>query len=111
NVEEVLALVVAELDALAERGISEDELSRAKGNVRADTWLGLEDSGTRMSRMGVGLLLFDEVMSVDEQLARVDAVTTADVAKLASSVLGSQRLLAVVGPFAKEDFAPLSLAP
>lgn len=108
NARGVLDLVVAELDELGAHGVSADELERAKANVRADTWLGLEDSGTRMSRIGAGLLLFDEAMSVDEQLARVDAVTRDEVAELAASIFAAERVLAVVGPFANEDFAPLS---
>jgi predicted Zn-dependent peptidase len=107
SVDEVVRLVVEELDALATEGISTDELLRAKGHLHADTWLGMEDSGTRMSRIGAGLLLFDEVLTLDEQLARVDAVSREEIAALAGEVLSSERLLTVVGPFGEEDFAPL----
>ncbi len=41
--------------------------------------LGLEDTGSRMSRLGKGELLYDDLLSVDELLARVDAVTVDDV--------------------------------
>jgi predicted Zn-dependent peptidase len=104
---EVVGLVVAELDHCAGSGITADELDRAKGHVAADLLLGLEDSGNRMSRIGAGLLLFDEVLSVDEQLARIDAVSLDEVGTLAGEVLGGRRVLAVVGPPAAGDFAPL----
>ena len=104
---EVVGLVVAELDHCADSGITADELDRAKGHVAADLLLGLEDSGNRMSRIGAGLLLFDEVLSVDEQLARIDAVSLDEVGTLAGEVLGGRRVLTVVGPPAAGDFAPL----
>jgi predicted Zn-dependent peptidase len=103
----VVDLVVAGLDAVASAGITADELARAKGHVAADMLLGLEDSGNRMSRIGAGLLLFGEVLSVDEQLARIDAVTLDEVGLLAGEVLGGRRVLAVVGPPGAGDIAPL----
>ncbi len=107
RVREVLELIVEELDLIAAKGVTEDELLRAKGHVRADTWLGLEDSGTRMSRIAAGLLLLDEVPSVDEQLASFDAVSLDDVAQLAGEMLKSERVCALVGPFEESDFSPL----
>ena len=107
RVREVLELIVEELDLIAAKGVTEDELLRAKGHVHADTWLGLEDSGTRMSRIAAGLLLLDEVPSVDEQLASFDAVSLDDVAQLAGEMLKSERVFALVGPFEESDFSPL----
>jgi predicted Zn-dependent peptidase len=107
NAAEVVGLVVAELDHCAGSGITAAELDRAKGHVAADLLLGLEDSGNRMSRIGAGLLLFDEVLSVDEQLARIDAVSLDEVGTLAGEVLGGRRVLTVVGPSAAGDFVPL----
>jgi len=107
NASAVIDLVVAEFDALASSGITADELARAKSHVVADLLLGLEDSGNRMSRLGAGLLLFDEVLSVDEQLARIDAVTLEEVGRLAAEVLGGRRVLAVVGPPGAGKFVPL----
>jgi predicted Zn-dependent peptidase len=107
NAHAVIDLVAAEFDALAQAGITADELARAKGHVAADLLLGLEDSGNRMSRLGIGLLLFDEVLSVGDQLARIEAVTLDEVAELAAAVLGGRRVLAVVGPPSAGEFAPL----
>jgi predicted Zn-dependent peptidase len=105
RVHEVLELVRNELEVLREKGVTPDELERAKGHVHADTWLSLEDSGTRMSRIASGLLLMDEVVSVKEHLARIDAVSLDDVAEVTHEILGSERALAVVGPFEESDFA------
>ena len=77
HVREVLALVHGELDRMGETGINDRELAVAKGHLRAETLLSLEDSGARMSRIGSSLLLHGHVLEVDELLAKVDAVTVA----------------------------------
>ena len=105
RVPEVLELVIAELDDLASRGVREDELALAKSSLRAETLLGVEDSGSRMSRIGASLLLHDEVLTLDELSQRYAAVTTAEVAETAARVLAGERVLAVVGPFSPADFS------
>jgi predicted Zn-dependent peptidase len=102
---EVLEVIGTELDQLRDDGVSERELEVAKGHLRADLLLSLEDSGARMSRIGASLLLHDEVLMVDELEERIAAVTLADVASAAARVLGGPRVLAVVGPFDESDFA------
>jgi len=102
----VLDLVHEEIDRLGEHGISERELAIAKGHVRAETLLSLEDSGARMSRIGSSLLLHGEVLGVDELLQRVEAVSVDDVAEVARTVATAPRTLAVVGPFDEEEFEP-----
>jgi len=102
---EVLDLLHAELDSLGAEGITTRELEVAKRHLRADLLLSLEDSGARMSRIGAGLLLLDEVLSVDELLQRIAAVTESEVRTVAETVLTGPRTLAVVGPFQASDFA------
>jgi predicted Zn-dependent peptidase len=102
---EVLDLVLAELDEMAANGVTAPELALAKGHLRADTVLSLEESGSRMSRIGASQLLHGEVLSVDEILARIGAVSLEEVNGLAERVLGGRRVVAVVGPFHAEEFA------
>jgi predicted Zn-dependent peptidase len=101
---EVLDLVHQELDRLGEHGITSRELSVARGHLRAETLLSLEDSGARMSRVGSSLLLHGHVLDVDDLLARVDAVTVEDVAAVAGKLAVEPRTLSVVGPFDAQDF-------
>jgi predicted Zn-dependent peptidase len=105
KVPEVLALVREQLAEVAEHGISDAEVARGKGQARGGLVLGLEDSGSRMSRIGKGELAYGEVLSVDELLARVDAVTPEAVREVAMDVLRRPQCLAIVGPFAESDFA------
>jgi predicted Zn-dependent peptidase len=99
---EVLDVVHQVLDDLGEHGVTDRELEIAKGNLRADTLLSLEDSGARMSRVGSSQLLHGDVLPVEEVLARVDAVSRSDVAAAAAEVAARPRVLAVVGPFDTE---------
>ena len=103
--DEVLALTREEIDRVATDGLTAEEVARGKGMLKGSLVLGLEDTGSRMSRLGKGELLYDELLSVDEVLARVDAVTIDDVRAVAAEVLGRQPSLAVIGPFADHDFS------
>jgi predicted Zn-dependent peptidase len=89
---------------LAQDGITARERSVARGHLRAETVLSLEDSGARMSRIGSSLLLHGEVLDVDDLLARVDAVTVDDVARVAGKLADEPRTLSVVGPFDRQNF-------
>ena len=106
HVPEVLRIVTGELELLAEHGITDRELTIAKGNLRAETLLACEDSGARMSRVGSSLLLHGRVLTVDEQLERIDAVERHDVQAVARDLALAPRTLAVVGPFDTEQFDP-----
>ncbi len=104
HVDEVVDIVGSELGALGAAGVSERELAVAKGNLRAETLLACEDSGARMSRIGASLLLHGEVPTVDEVLARIDAVSLEDVHVAARELVGAPWTLSAVGPFDDADF-------
>jgi predicted Zn-dependent peptidase len=104
HVGEVIDIVTAELGGLGADGITERELAIAKGNLRADTLLACEDSGARMSRIGAGLLLHGEVLSVDEVLGRIDVVTRKEVHEAARELAETPWTLSAVGPFDAADF-------
>ena len=95
---QVLSLVAEELDRLAADGIDERELAVAKGHLKGEMALSLEDSAARMSRVGRSLLVHGEILEVDELAARIDAVALDDVARVAADVLGRPRVIAAVGP-------------
>ena len=86
-------------------GITPTELARGKGMVKGSYVLGLEDTGSRMSRLAKSELLYGDLMPVDELLTRVDAVTLDEVNLLAAELLSKPMSLAVVGPFDEAAFA------
>jgi predicted Zn-dependent peptidase len=95
---ELLQVVTDEVAALAADGVTEGELALARGYIEGSLMLSLEDSGSRMARLGRALVARDEVVTVDEHLRRIRAVTVDDVARVAAAVYGRSRSLAVVGP-------------
>jgi predicted Zn-dependent peptidase len=105
RVDEVIDICREQLVLAADKGISDEELVRGKGQMRGGLVLGLEDTGSRMSRLGKGELVHGELMRVDEILAAIDAVTLDDVRAVAADVLDGPMTLAVIGPFADKDFS------
>jgi predicted Zn-dependent peptidase len=104
KVEEVLALTREELARVAAHGVTDAEVERGKGMLKGAVVLGLEDTGSRMSRLGKGELLYDELLSVDDVLRRVDAVTPEAVREVAADLLVRPMSLAVIGPFDDHEF-------
>jgi len=100
---ELLEVVGDVIDGLLTDGITEDELETAKGYLEGATLLGLEDSGSRMARLGAGLTSRDEIIPVAEHLERTRAVTAEDVARVLKLVLAAPASLSVVGPFEEDD--------
>ncbi|WP_189236886.1 M16 family metallopeptidase [Planomonospora parontospora] len=102
--DEVLKICREELLRVVADGFSEEEIARGKGQMRGGLVLGLEDTGSRMSRIGKGELVYDELLSVDEVLARIEAVTPEEISEVAADVLTRPRTLAVIGPYEDKDF-------
>ena len=98
KLDETLAVVRAELQKVAADGITADELVRGKRQLAGSMIMGLEDSGARMSRNGKAELIYDELIGLDDALARIDAVTLEDVAELAADLFSGAEMLASVGP-------------
>jgi predicted Zn-dependent peptidase len=102
--DEVVSIMTAVLDSVAEHGLSADEVERGKGQLRGSMVLGLEDSSARMSRIGKAELSFGDVLGLDDLLALVDAVTVQQVNELAAELTNQARCMTVVGPFGSHDF-------
>ncbi len=98
KLDEVLSVVRAELARVAADGLTDEELQRGKGQLRGGLVLGLEDSGSRMSRLGKGELVGDPLLSIDEVIVRIDAVTLDDVRLLAKELFSQPEILAIVAP-------------
>jgi len=98
KLDDVLAVVRSELAKVAADGITAEELARGKGQLRGGLVLGLEDSGSRMSRLGKAELVYDELLTIDEVMARIDGVTLEEVRAIAAELFARPEILAVVGP-------------
>ena len=83
NVGAAFDVIGSELRRLHDDGVTEEELELARDNVKGRTVLSMESTLTRMNRLGSSVLMDVPVLTVDEVLARFDAVTLDDVAALA----------------------------
>ncbi|PYC81936.1 peptidase M16 [Streptomyces tateyamensis] len=109
RVEQVLRICREELDKVVTEGITEEELTRAIGQISGSTVLGMEDTGSLMNRIGKAELAYGQHLSVDEMLAKIAAVTLDDVHAVARDVLGAhQPSLAVIGPITDKRAATLA---
>jgi predicted Zn-dependent peptidase len=94
NVQEAMNVIGTELARLQEDGVTAAELDRARENVKGRTVLSMESSATRMNRLGSSVLMGVPVLTVDEVLARFDAVMLDDVMELARGLWVPERLSA-----------------
>jgi predicted Zn-dependent peptidase len=101
---ETLEIVRAQIAEMAEKGLTPPELDRAKGHMKGSLVLSLEDTPGRMSRIGKSEIGHGEILSVDEVLERIDAVSAGDAARVAADVFSRPMTLAVVGPFGRREF-------
>ena len=94
NVADACEVIGRELGRLHADGVTEAELARAKEHVKGRMVLGLEATGSRMSRIARAILFDVPLYSLDEMLARIDAVTLEEVAELARDLYAPDALAA-----------------
>jgi predicted Zn-dependent peptidase len=102
RVGEALEVIGAELRRLGEDPVRGEELERAKENVKGRTVLSVESTLARLNRLGGAVVADVPVLTLDEVLARIDAVTADDVEALAAEVW-SPKTLSAAGVGAAED--------
>jgi predicted Zn-dependent peptidase len=94
NVQEAMKVIGDEIARLQADGVTEAELDRARENVKGRTVLAMESSSARMNRLGSSILMGVPLLTADEVLARLDAVTLDDVVALAQELWVPERLSA-----------------
>ena len=100
QMEKALQAILEELDKAKQEPVSEEELKKAKEFTKGRLLLQMEDSFSVASWIGRQEILEDRVLSVDEVLEEIDAVTTGAVQKVAQRLFQEKKLnLAVVGPY------------
>ncbi len=110
NVEEACSIIGAELARLRSEPVSKDELLRAKESVKGRLVLSSESTAARMTRISRATLFGLPIDSLDEMIAKVDAVEVDDLTELAAELYGTEHLSAAcVGR--DEDCFRKALAP
>ncbi len=106
---EVARVAAQVLASVSHDGITEAECRIAKGSLRGGLVLGLEDSGSRMNRIGRSELNYGEHRSIDCTLRELDLVTVDEVNAVARRLLGKPYAVAVLGPYRSKRTLPQPL--
>jgi predicted Zn-dependent peptidase len=95
--------VMVELHRLGEHEVAADELVRAKEYTKGRLRLELETTNGVAFWLTYQELLLGRIKTIEEEIALVDSVTTADVKRVAEQVLAGPIQMAVIGPFARDS--------
>ncbi len=89
---ELIRLVMQEFRRLKEEPVDEDELRRAKDQLKGNLLLSLESSGARMSNLARQQMYFDHFFGPNEILARVEEVKVEDLQRMARELFEPERV-------------------
>jgi predicted Zn-dependent peptidase len=99
---EAVKAVMGELGRLCDEEVASDELERAKEFTKGRLRLDLETTNGVAFWLTYQELLLGEIKTIDEEVALVDAVTAADIRRVACDILRGPIQMAVIGPFASD---------
>lgn len=98
--EEVVTLIKAELHQLMAEQVDEDELDRTKQQLKGSLLLSLDSTSNRMSRLAKTELFKDQLLTPEEIVSKIEAVTLEELLRVARELFSDERLvLAAIGPF------------
>lgn len=103
RIEEAIKVIMSEMAKVKNKGVTEEELNRAKENIKGKTLLALEGSDEQADFYGKQELFKKKVLSPEEKLARFFAVKRADIQKVAKDIFHTNRIrAAMIGPLKDE---------
>jgi predicted Zn-dependent peptidase len=97
EISDLMGLTMDEMKRAAE-DMSDAEVARARAQMKAGMLMGLESASSRAERIARMLAIYGRVLDVDEVVAKIDAVTTADVRRFAGALTEAGSALALYGP-------------
>lgn len=102
----VIESVMSEFQRIKSEPAGDEELRRAKNNLKASVVLGMESTSSRMSNLARQEIYFGRFHDIDEVIDAIESVSAADVQSIANTFLRQENLaLAVVGPSGTERFS------
>ncbi len=94
---ELMPVTLAELHKV-QHAVTEVELARARAQVKASLLMSLESTGSRCEQLARQWQVFGRVIPTAETVAKINAVTTADICRAAGRVFRAAPTLATLGP-------------
>lgn len=105
RIKDAIKAIIKEYQNIKGEIISEEELTKGKEYLKGKMILRLEDSESYASFLSEEELLLGHIETVDETLAKIDAVTAEDIAKFTEEIFKEENLhLTVIGPYQEEEF-------
>jgi predicted Zn-dependent peptidase len=103
---ELAEVAAAEIAGMADP-VGEAELARAKAQLKGAMFMSRESALARAEQAAAQVLLFGRTLEPAEIAQEIDAVTPADLTRLAAAILGARKAaVAVLGPKAALGAAP-----
>lgn len=94
---QILPLITNEFTKLSE-GIQEDEISRARAQLKASILMSLESTSSRCEQMARQISIYGRPITVEETVEHIDAVNEKSLKDVAARLLSSATTLSAVGP-------------
>lgn len=99
NCQRVIDIILEELEDVRRNGITQDELDKSFSQLKGSLYMGLETVNSRMNKLGRSLLIYDRVITPEENVDDLSKVTVEDVKALAGDMFRRENLqITVLGP-------------
>lgn len=95
NLEEAIKTILVEMDKMKEAKITEEEFNRAKQQIKSNFILGLESTSSRMSSIGRRELLYNEIITPDEIVDKINAVQLENIIKISKMIFNKENFTVV----------------
>jgi predicted Zn-dependent peptidase len=100
RIKEAIRAILDELNKIKKEGVTEEELKRAKECIKGRLILDLEDSSEVANWYAKQELLIGKILTPEEKLKKIFAVTPAAIQRVAADVIKTKNLCAaIIGPF------------
>jgi predicted Zn-dependent peptidase len=100
RIEKAIKIILNEYKKIAQKKISQAELKKAKDYTKGTALIGMESSDAQASFIAFQELLTKEILTLEEKFAKIEAVTVADIQRVAQDIFKPEKLnLALIGPF------------
>ena len=99
NCQRVIDIILEELEDVRQNGITQDEMDKSFSQLKGSLYMGLETVNSRMNKLGRSLLIYDRVITPEENVDDLSKVTVEDVKALAGDMFRRENLqITVLGP-------------
>ena len=97
DVDELLPVICEEIQRLPS-SLSDEEIERARTQLKAATLMSLESTGARCEQMAQQMLVFGQPLTTEEQVEKIEAVGRTAICSVAERIFSGRPTIAAIGP-------------